>query len=126
MQIERDKNALVKAMPNAIKYTERGSVFFKLRYRNQVAEFTVVDTGEGIAQENILGVEAPLWSETIVTMDDIEYLAFPRLPGYAEIGWSPEAGRTWEEYKVRLGNHGPRLKVMEVNFYRSPRVPWVE
>ena len=81
---------------------------------------------KGISQENILGVEAPLWSETISTMDDIEYLAFPRLPGYAEIGWSPENGRSWDEYKVRLGNHGPRMKAMKVDFYRSPRVPWVE
>ncbi len=81
---------------------------------------------KGISQENILGIEAPLWSETISTMDDIEYLTFPRLPGYAEIGWSPENGRGWEEYKVRLASHGPRLKAMEVNFYKSPRVPWVE
>ena len=41
--------------------------------------------------ENIIGVEAPLWSETLVTIDDIEYMAFPRLPGYAEMGWSPQA-----------------------------------
>ncbi len=81
---------------------------------------------KGITQENILGIEAPLWSETISTMKDIEYLTFPRLPGYAEIGWSPESGRGWEEYKVRLASHGPRLEAMGVNFYRSPKVPWVE
>ena len=81
---------------------------------------------KGIIQENIVGIEAPLWSETIRTMDDIEYLTFPRLPGYAEIGWSPESGRSWEEYKVRLGNHGPRLKAMGVNFYKSPKVLWTE
>ena len=61
---------------------------------------------KGIDRNNILGVEAPLWSETISTMDEIEYLAFPRLPGYAEIGWSPEEGRNWDEFKVRLGKHG--------------------
>ncbi len=81
---------------------------------------------KGIGRENILGIEAPLWSETITTMDDIEFLAFPRLPGYAEIGWSPENGRAWDEYKVRLGNHGPRLTAMEVNFYRSSKVPWIK
>lgn len=81
---------------------------------------------KGISRENILGVEAPLWSETIKTMDDIEYLAFPRIPGYAEIGWSPSENRGWEEYKVRLGSHGPRLKAMEVDYYASKRVPWKE
>ena len=81
---------------------------------------------KGIGRENILGIEAPLWSETITTMDDIEFMAFPRLPGYAEIGWSPEEGRNWEEYKVRLGSHGPRLQAMKVNFYRSKLVPWMD
>jgi hexosaminidase len=80
----------------------------------------------GIGFENIAGVEAPLWSETISKMDDIEYLMFPRFPGYAEIGWSPEKGRGWDEYKVRLGKHGSRMKAMGIDFYKSAKVPWVE
>lgn len=80
----------------------------------------------GIAKENILGVEAPLWTETITKMDDIEYMVFPRLPGYAEIGWSPAAGRSWDEYKVRLGNSAPRLKAMGIDYYPSKLVPWVQ
>ena len=81
---------------------------------------------EGIPKEIILGVEAPLWSETVLNMDDIEYLVFPRLPGYAELGWSPAEGRTWDEYKVRLGKHGAQMKALNINFYRSKLVPWVE
>ncbi|MBA4168331.1 MAG: family 20 glycosylhydrolase, partial [Chitinophagaceae bacterium] len=69
-------------------------------------------TVKGLPRKSILGVEAPLWTETIKTTDDIEYMVFPRLPGIAEIGWSPEEGRSWEEYRVRLGNHGPRMKAM--------------
>ncbi|MBS1574254.1 MAG: family 20 glycosylhydrolase, partial [Bacteroidetes bacterium] len=80
----------------------------------------------GIGFENIAGVEAPLWSETISKMDDIEYLMFPRFPGYAEIAWSPEKGRGWDEYKVRLGKHGSRMKAMGIDFYKSAKVPWVE
>lgn len=76
-----------------------------------------------IERENILGVEAPLWSETIDTMDEVEWLAFPRLLGYAEIGWS-SAGRNWEEYKVRLGRHSARLKALNIDFYQSKLVPW--
>jgi hexosaminidase len=86
---------------------------------------------KGIARENIYGVESALWSETIQTRADIDYMVFPRLPGYAEIGWSatPDgtaSSRNWEEYKVRLANHGPRLKAMGINFYRSKLVPWKE
>ena len=78
----------------------------------------------GVAEGTILGVEAPLWSETIQTIRDLEFLAFPRLPGYAEIGWSPATQRDWNEYKSRLGAHGPRLTALGVNFYHSPQVPW--
>ena len=78
-----------------------------------------------ISKEKILGIEAPLWSETVVTMDDIEYMVFPRLPGIAEIAWSPAEDRNWDEYKLRLGAHGPRMKAKGIDYYSSPRVPWV-
>ena len=78
----------------------------------------------GVAKENILGVEAALWSETIKTMSDIEYMVFPRLPGYAEIGWSPASSRSWDEYKLRLAAHGEKFKALGINYYHSPRVPW--
>lgn len=78
----------------------------------------------GIPRENILGVEAPLWTETLTNMDEVEYMVFPRLPGIAEVGWSPEEGRSWEEYKVRLAKHGKRMKAMDIDFYESKLVNW--
>jgi len=78
----------------------------------------------GIGKEHILGIEAALWTETITNMDEIEYMVFPRLPGYAEIGWTPASLRDWNEYKVRLGKHDARFKAMGINFYQSALVPW--
>jgi hexosaminidase len=73
----------------------------------------------------IVGVEAPLWTETLRTRSDLEYMAFPRLAGLGEIGWSPRAARRWDDYRVRLGVHGPRFEAMGVRFFRSPQVPWM-
>lgn len=81
---------------------------------------------EGVDEEDIIGIEAPLWSETLVEMADIEYMMFPRILGYAEIGWSPADSRNWENYSVRLGQYGKRLKEMEINFYPSEKVVWTE
>ncbi len=78
----------------------------------------------GVGEHDVLGLEAPLWSETLQNIADIEFMAFPRMAGYAEIGWSPLEGRSWDEYRLRLAAHGPRLEAMGVNFYRSPQVPW--
>ena len=78
----------------------------------------------GLTKEKILGVEAALWSETVSNIDEVEYMVFPRLPGYAEIGWTASNSRNWDEYKFRLASHASRFKEMDIDFYRSQLVPW--
>jgi hexosaminidase len=78
---------------------------------------------EGLNETDILGLEAPLWTETVVTMKDIETLTFPRLVGVAELAWSPK-GQNWEEYRQRLAAHGKRMEAMGINYYQSPDVDW--
>lgn len=56
---KRLRQILINLLSNAVKYTHKGKVIFKLRYRSQVAEFTVTDTGEGIAAENIERIFRP-------------------------------------------------------------------
>jgi len=79
---------------------------------------------ENITKENIIGIEAPLWSETISTISELEYLAFPRAIGYAELGWSTEENRNWEDYKKRLANQTPFLNRKNVKYYPSPLIDW--
>ncbi len=78
----------------------------------------------GIGKDNIIGIEAPLWSETVADIDEAEYLIFPRLPGYAEIAWTPAVLRTWDNYKNRLGKQQARFNKMGINYYESELVPW--
>ncbi|WP_246258158.1 beta-N-acetylhexosaminidase [Amycolatopsis anabasis] len=79
---------------------------------------------KGVGESSILGVEAPLWSETLRTLDDVEFMAFPRLTGIAELGWSPQATHNWENYRDRLAKQAPRWVHQGINFYRSPQVDW--
>lgn len=78
---------------------------------------------EKLEESDILGIEAPIWTETLLTMKDIEFMAFPRLPGLAELAWSPK-GQSWDEYKPRLAMHGKYMASMDINFFRSPDVDW--
>jgi hexosaminidase len=78
-----------------------------------------------VPESAILGVEAPIWSETVVTMADVEYLAFPRLAGVAEVAWSPQEARQWTEFRVRLGAQAPRWTALGINAYWSPTVEWM-
>ena len=78
----------------------------------------------GLPAGAVYGVEAPLWTETVRTGADLDHLAFPRLPGIAELGWSPAATHDWNAYRVRLAAQGPRWQRMGIGFYRSPQVDW--
>ena len=79
---------------------------------------------EGLSKEQILGIEAPLWSETISNSEELEYLAFPRVIGYAELGWTPSEQRNWEDYKSRLVGQLPYLNRENINFYPTKLVDW--
>lgn len=80
----------------------------------------------GVAEAAILGVEAPLWTETVSSLPAANYLAFPRLPAVAEVGWSPAARRGWQDFRLRLAAHAPRWRRLGINYYPSPQVPWPE
>jgi len=69
----------------------------------------------GVGESSVLGVEGPLWAETIVTVEDYEYMAFPRLIAIAEIGWSPAAARQWNGFQRRLEIQSARLNALGVN-----------
>ncbi|MEU6549815.1 beta-N-acetylhexosaminidase [Streptomyces sp. NPDC046915] len=78
----------------------------------------------GVPDSAVRGVEAPLWTETIRTSADIDYMAFPRLPGAAELGWSPAATHDWNAYRTRLAAQAPRWDALGIGYYKSPQVPW--
>ncbi len=77
----------------------------------------------GVGEAAVAGVEAPIWTEKLTSIGEVEYMAFPRLPGVAEIGWSPP-GRTWEDYRQRLGGQAPRWRVLDVSYFAAPQIPW--
>lgn len=78
----------------------------------------------GVPEAALLGVEAPLWTETVANIRDAEFLAYPRLAAIAEVGWSRAGRRAWEDFRRRLAAQAPRWTALGINFYRSPEIPW--
>ncbi|KUL51742.1 beta-N-acetylhexosaminidase [Streptomyces sp. NRRL F-4489] len=78
----------------------------------------------GVPAGAVLGVEAPLWTETLSTSANLEYMAFPRLPGIAELGWSPARTHDWTSYRARLAAQGARWDAQGIHYYRAPEVGW--
>jgi len=71
----------------------------------------------GIGEEQLLGVEAPMWTETLADIQDVEYMAFPRLASIAEIAWSPAGPRDFAEFEPRLDRFVELLDELEVKHY---------
>jgi hexosaminidase len=74
---------------------------------------------EGISAERIIGTEALLWTETVTTSADIQYLMFPRVLGIAEIGWTSAYKRNLDAYKTRLENHLKVLDRLQIGYYKG-------
>ena len=79
---------------------------------------------DGVAESDILGVESPLWTETVLTRADVEHLAFPRAAALAEIGWSTAGDREVEEFAARVAALGPAWDAAGIRYARVSEVPW--
>ncbi len=78
----------------------------------------------GVRDGDVLGVEAPLWTETVRNITAAEYMLMPRLPAIAEVGWTGAAARDWEGFRARIAAHATRWRLLGVNYYASPQVAW--
>ncbi|WP_243707980.1 family 20 glycosylhydrolase [Micromonospora sp. KC606] len=78
----------------------------------------------GVPADAVLGVEAPLWTESVTSLPEVEFMLFPRLPAIAELGWSPRRIHDWAGFRARMAGHGPRWSTAGIAFHRSPEVPW--
>ncbi len=79
-------------------------------------------------QKNILGTQANLWAEHVGSTEHSEYMLFPRLLALAEISWTNDNLKNWDNFINRTQAFMKRLDVMKVNYARSMYqvVPTVE
>jgi hexosaminidase len=71
------------------------------------------------AAKHILGAQANLWTEYIPNLKHAEYMAFPRIAAMAEVLWSPNEVRNWEDFSRRLQQFMERYDEMGINYSRS-------
>lgn len=134
LQNWRDTNAAAVAKKMKIITSIASKAYLDMKYNENTpygldwAGFIPVETAyswdptDFAPKELVLGLEAPLWTEFIENQDQMDFMVYPRLPGYGEIGWTPKNLRDWNEYKVRLKSQGQRLENKGVNYYRDPLI----
>lgn len=82
----------------------------------------------GLTEDELLGVEAPLWTETLETIDQLEGFALPRLAAIAEIGWSPRGTSTadgaFDDFATRVAALARHWEATGTLYWRTPEVAW--
>ena len=81
----------------------------------------------GVTGDDILGVEAAIWTETIADAVVLEAMAFPRIASAAEAAWSQPLGtreRDWASFRRRIGRRGPAWREAGIRFHPSPEIVW--
>jgi len=60
-------------------------------------------------EKAVLGGQANIWGELIRCSQDAEYMIFPRLCALAEVFWTPEKLRDFDDFSIRLPLHRKRI-----------------
>ena len=75
---------------------------------------------KGEYEQNIIGVQANLWSEYIPTPERLEFMSTPRIMSLAEVAWT--RNKNEGSFQRRVDQFYKRLNIMGVN-YRLPDIP---
>jgi hexosaminidase len=90
---------------------------YSLLRLNKVYDFEPVP--KGVDSTFILGGQGNLWTESVPTFRQAEYMFWPRSFALAEILWSPRSYRNWLDFISRTETHLERLAQADINYSRS-------
>ncbi|WP_329002335.1 beta-N-acetylhexosaminidase [Kribbella sp. NBC_00709] len=84
-----------------------------------------VDSLPGVdSADQVAGVEAAIWCESITTPEELELMLLPRLPGAAEKAWSHQTPTDWPTYAARLAQQSPAWRTRTWTWLKSTEVDW--
>lgn len=76
--------------------------------------------------KHILGPQANLWAEYIISEDHMEYMIYPRLLALAEVAWTQPENKSWCDFKIRANGFIPYLQSKGYNTYTLSKEPFLE
>ena len=73
--------------------------------------------------EKVLGLGCQMWGEWIPTPGEMDYMVFPRIAAYAEVGWTEKSEKDFEAFTLALT---PLLEIWQnKGIYFAP-MEWVD
>jgi hexosaminidase len=72
----------------------------------------------------VAGIEGAMWTETISSAEELEFMLLPRLAAIAEKAWAAEPLSEWHEFRSRLAQQSTIWRRRGWNFFTSSLVDW--
>ena len=69
--------------------------------------------------QRILGAQGCVWTEFIMTPEQVQYMTLPRLAALAEAVWSPKEVRNWTDFAARVERQMKRYEAAGYTYARS-------
>lgn len=105
--------------------TETGHIWAGIVSPETVYSFDFGKEGFTDAEmENVRGVEATFFSELLLAqgLDFLDYQLYPRVCALAELNWTPQEDRSWDDFRQRMNMaHYDRMDAAGIK-YRTPPV----
>ncbi|MDX3002994.1 family 20 glycosylhydrolase [Kribbella solani] len=92
--------------------------------RDGISWDPVENTPGVTSTDQLVGVEAAIWCETILSSEDLELMLLPRLPGAAEKAWSHHTPTDWPAYATRLAQQSPTWRHRTWTWHHSTEIKW--
>ncbi|MCH5599604.1 family 20 glycosylhydrolase [Niabella ginsengisoli] len=70
-------------------------------------------------QDQILGIQANLWTETMRRSDQLDFMLFPRMAALSEASWKSSEKNNYQEFTGILKKHFILYDKEGINFYNS-------
>jgi hexosaminidase len=119
---KRDRRAeqFVNSGGNLIMSNHK-SFYFDMTYAQYPLDntygYSIADYGvKPENRDNILGLEGELWSEWIDGREKLDFNLHPRAEALAEVAWSPQGQRNFEDFLQRLDRFKDFLDYLKVGY----------
>ena len=90
----------------------------------QAYDTALIPAGATAAEaQRVMGVQAGLWSEQMLTFAHDQHAVFPRIAALAELGWSPADAHDWHAFLQRLPAELARYRALGIAYADSAFAP---
>jgi hexosaminidase len=74
---------------------------------------------DSVDEKLILGGQGNLWTESVPTFRQVEYMTWPRALALSEVYWSPKAARNWDDFTRRMEEEFHYFDAAGIKYARS-------